>query len=150
MLVGQGLITPACHTVAKASVLAATLSINTVIILVLPTDGAPRVFAVDGAWTLRSCHHEYTLDNYRRLITDAQLWKRRNSVSMALIATVANVIVCFVAAYLTSCATSADADPRASCRTALGNPATAIALGLAATFNKNIRHLVRVLLVGTF
>ena len=58
-------------------------------------------FARDGRWTTQVLPPEYTLDNYRRLITESQLWKPiMNSVWMALIATAANVIVCFVAAYL--------------------------------------------------
>jgi iron(III) transport system permease protein len=58
-------------------------------------------FARDGAWTTQVIPPEYTLDNYRRLFSEAQLWKPIvNSVSMALIATAANVVVCFVAAYL--------------------------------------------------
>ena len=42
---------------------------------------------------------EYTLENYRRLGTESQLWRPiTNSVSMALIATAANLVVCFLAA----------------------------------------------------
>ena len=67
-----------------------------------------------------------------------QLWRPiANSVSMALIATAANVVVCFVAAYLIVLR-------QFSGRRLLevlvalpwAIPATAIALGLAATFNE--------------
>ena len=74
-----------------------------------------------------------------------------NSVSMALIATAGNLIVCFIAAYLIVFRRFAGrrllellvALPWAI-------PATAIALGLAATFNRNDLLTGRVLLVGTF
>jgi len=109
-------------------------------------------FARDGAWTTQVIPPEYTLDNYRRLFSEAQLWKPIvNSVSMALIATAANVVVCFVAAYLIVLR-------QFSGRRLLeilvalpwAIPATAIALGLAATFNRNDLMTARVLLVGTF
>src|SRR5213079_2797822 len=73
-----------------------------VILLVLPHLMVILVsFARDGAWTTQVLPPEYTLDNYRRLFSEAQLWRPIvNSVSMALIATAANLVVCFVAAYL--------------------------------------------------
>ena len=73
------------------------------------------------------------------VLTKSQLWRPIvNSVSMALIATAANVVVCFVAAYLIVLR-------QFSGRRLLeilvalpwAIPATAIALGLAATFNRN-------------
>ena len=150
---GKGSITRRVIKSGKAQVLAAVLSTVTVIILVLPHLMVLLVsFAVDGAWTTQVLPPEYTLDNYRRLITDAQLWKPiMNSVSMALIATLANVVVCFVAAYLIVLRKFGGrrllellvALPWAI-------PATAIALGLAATFNRNDPASGRVLLVGTF
>ena len=150
---GKGSATRRVIRSRKAQVLAAGLSIVTVVVLVLPHLMVLLVsFAVDGAWTTQVLPPEYTLDNYRRLITDAQLWKPIvNSVSMALIATVANVIVCFVAAYLIVLRKFGGrrllellvALPWAI-------PATAIALGLAATFNRNDPMSGRVMLVGTF
>jgi iron(III) transport system permease protein len=70
---------------------------------------------------------------------------------MALIATIANVVICFVAAYLVVLR-------RFRGRRVLeillslpwAIPATAIAIGLAATFNRNDPATLRVLLVGTF
>ena len=124
-----------------------------VVLLVLPHLMVILVsFAQDGAWTTQVLPPEYTLDNYRRLFTEAALWKPIvNSVSMALIATAANVVVCFLAAYLIVLR-------RFSGRRLLellvalpwAIPATAIALGLAATFNRNDLPSLRILLVGTF
>jgi iron(III) transport system permease protein len=109
-------------------------------------------FARDGAWTTQVLPPEYTLDNFRRMATDPALWVPiRNSVSMAVIATAANVVVCFVAAYLIVLR-------RFRGRRLLellvalpwAIPATAIAIGLASTFNRNDPLTLRVLLVGTF
>ena len=124
-----------------------------VIALVLPHLMVVLVsFARDGAWTTQVLPPEYTFDNYRRLFTESELWRPiTNSVSMALIATAANLVVCFLAAYLIVFRRFAGrgllellvALPWAI-------PATAIALGLAATFNRNDLFSARILLVGTF
>jgi iron(III) transport system permease protein len=109
-------------------------------------------FARDGAWTTQVLPPEYTLENFRRLTTDRELWRPiTNSVSMAAMATAANVVVCFVTAYLIVLT-------RARGRRALqvlvalpwAIPATAIALGLSSTFDRNQPAELRVLLVGTF
>ncbi|MDQ3516036.1 MAG: iron ABC transporter permease [Gemmatimonadota bacterium] len=124
-----------------------------VIALVLPHLMVVLVsFARDGAWTTQVLPPEYTLDNYRRLATDAQLWRPiSNSVVMALIATAANVVVCFLAAYLLVLRRFS-ARPILALLVALpwAIPATAIALGLAATFNQNDLWTGRIVLVGTF
>jgi iron(III) transport system permease protein len=124
-----------------------------VIALVLPHLMVVLVsFARDGAWTTQVLPPEYTFDNYRRLFTESELWRPiTNSVSMALVATAANLVVCFLAAYLIVFRRFAGrgllellvALPWAI-------PATAIALGLAATFNRNDLYSARILLVGTF
>ena len=150
---GKGSATRRIIGSRRVRVAAATLSMITVVILVLPHLMVILVsFAVDGAWTTQVLPPAYTLDNYRRLITEAQLWKPiMNSVWMSVIATAANVVVCFVAAYLIVLRKFAGrrmlellvALPWAI-------PATAIALGLAATFNRNDPLAGRILLVGTF
>jgi iron(III) transport system permease protein len=129
------------------------LAVALVLLLVLPHLMVLLVsFARDGAWTTQVLPPEYTLDNFRRLATQPQLWRPvRNSVLMALVATAANVVVCFVAAYLIVLR-------RFPGRRLLALlvalpwaiPATAIAIGLAATFNRNDPLGARVLLVGTF
>lgn len=124
-----------------------------VLILVLPHLMVVLVsFARDGTWTTQALPPEYTLENFRRLFADPQLARPiRNSVVMALIATAANVIVCFLAAYLVVMR-------RFRGRRLLellvalpwAIPATAIAIGLAATFNRMAPMEGRLLLVGTF
>ncbi len=150
---GKGSATRRVLRSRNAQGFSAALSVLTVIVLVLPHLMVVLVsFAVDGAWTTQVLPPAYTLDNYRRLVTEAELWKPiMNSVWMALIATAANVVVCFVAAYLIVLRKFAGrrmlellvALPWAI-------PATAIALGLAATFNRNDPLAGRILLVGTF
>jgi iron(III) transport system permease protein len=109
-------------------------------------------FARDGAWTTQVLPPEYTLDNFRRLVTEARLWTPiRNSLLMAAISTSANVVVCFVAAYLIVLR-------RFGGRRVLevlvalpwAIPATAIAIGLASTFDRTELGTARILLVGTF
>ncbi|HEX2722743.1 MAG TPA: iron ABC transporter permease [Gemmatimonadaceae bacterium] len=150
---GKGSATRRVIGSPRARMVAAVLSLITVTVLVLPHLMVVLVsFAVDGAWTTQVLPPAYTLDNYRRLITEAQLWKPiMNSLWMSVIATAGNVIVCFVAAYLIVLRKFAGrrmlellvALPWAI-------PATAIALGLAATFNRNDPLSGRILLVGTF
>jgi iron(III) transport system permease protein len=134
-------------------VLAPIVASIVVLLLILPHAMVVLVsFARDGAWTTQVLPPEYTLDNFRQLGTDSRLWRPiANSVTMSLIATAANVVVCFLAAYLIVLA-------RAPGRRLLqllvvlpwAIPGTAIALGLAATFNQNDAATARVLLVGTF
>jgi iron(III) transport system permease protein len=137
----------------RVQILTGSASAVIVIALVLPHLMVILVsFARDGAWTTQVLPPEYTLENYRRLFSESELWKPiTNSVSMALIATAANLVVCFIAAYLIVFRKFGGrgllellvALPWAI-------PATAIALGLAATFNRNDLLTARVLLVGTF
>jgi len=124
-----------------------------VVFLVLPHAMVVLVsFARDGTWTTQVLPPQYTLDNFRHLATDPDLWQPiANSVSMAAIATSANVVFGLLAAYLLVLT-------RAPGRKLLGLlvalpwaiPATAIALGLAATFDRNSIITARMLLVGTF
>jgi iron(III) transport system permease protein len=137
--------------VARALLPAAAAAV--VILLVLPHAMVVLVsFARDGAWTTQLLPPEYTLDNYRKLATDQELWRPiTNSVWMSVLATAANAVVCFAIAYVVVLS-------RAPGRRALALlaalpwaiPATAIALGLAATFDRNAPLQLRVLLVGTF
>jgi iron(III) transport system permease protein len=129
------------------------LALALVVLLVLPHAMVVLVsFARDGAWTTQIMPPEYTLDNYRRLAAERQLWRPiTNSIGMSAAATAANAIVCFAIAYIVVLS-------RAPGRRAIGLlaalpwaiPATAIALGLAATFDRNAPAELRVLLVGTF
>ena len=137
----------------RVQILTSIVAAMIVITLVLPHLMVVLVsFARDGAWTTQVLPPEYTFENYRRLFTESELWRPiTNSVSMALVATAANLVVCFLAAYLIVFRRFAGrgllellvALPWAI-------PATAIALGLAATFNRNDLFSARILLVGTF
>ena len=131
-------------TVASAVIVVALVLPHLMVILVS--------FARDGAWTTQVLPPEYTFENYQRLFSESELWKPiTNSVSMALIATAGNLVVCFIAGYLIVLRKFGGrgllellvALPWAI-------PATAIALGLAATFNRNDLLTGRILLVGTF
>ncbi|HZI99384.1 MAG TPA: iron ABC transporter permease [Gemmatimonadaceae bacterium] len=150
---GKGAATRRVIRSRNAQLIAALLAMATVVILVLPHLMVVLVsFARDGAWTTQVLPPEYTLENYRRLFTESQLWKPiMNSLWMSAIATAANVVVCFVAAYLIVMR-KFTGRRMLEILTALpwAIPATAIALGLAATFNRNDIGSLRVLLVGTF
>jgi iron(III) transport system permease protein len=107
---------------------------------------------LDGLDITRLLPPEYTWDNFRRLATDTSLLPPiRNSVLMTLLATAADVVVCALAAYLL-------VFRRFHGRRLLGVlvalpwaiPPTAIAIGLASTFNRTDISAARVLLVGTF
>lgn len=153
VLAGKGKTTRTVVRSRTARVIAPVLATIVVTFLVLPHAMVVLVsFARDGAWTTQILPPEYTLDNFRRLGSDPELWRPiQNSVAMSVIATIANGIVCFVAAYLIVLT-------RAPGRRLLqllvvlpwAIPATAIALGLAATFDVNHPVTGRVLLVGTF
>jgi iron(III) transport system permease protein len=124
-----------------------------VLVLVLPHLMVMLVsFAKDGAWTTQLLPPAYTFENYANLFTENKLWTPiANSLSMALIATVANVVFCFAAAYLTTLRKFPGRgllDVLVALPWAI--PATAIALGLLATFNKNDLATGKVLLVGSF
>lgn len=152
-LTGKGKATRAVVRSRTARALAPIAAVIVVTFLVLPHAMVVLVsFARDGSWTTQILPPEYTLDNFRRLATDPELWRPiTNSVSMSVLATAANMVVCFVAAYLIVLT-------RAPGRRLLqllvvlpwAVPATAIALGLAATFDVNKPLTGRVLLVGTF
>jgi iron(III) transport system permease protein len=143
----RALRSPAARTLLPA--FAATL----VVLLVLPHAMVVLVsFARDGAWTTQVLPPEYTLDNYRKLAMERELWRPiMNSVSMSLLATIANAIVCFAIAYVLVLS-HAPGRRLLALLAALpwAIPATAIALGLAATFDRTAPLQLRVLLVGTF
>lgn len=150
---GKGSVTRYAVRSPWARVVTAVLAALVVLVLVLPHLMVVLVsFAKDGAWTTQLLPPEYTLENYVKLFSENQLWTPIvNSVSMALLATAANVVFCFVAAYLIVLR-KFPGRGLLEVLTALpwAIPATAIALGLLATFNRNDLLTGRVLLVGTF
>ncbi|MGH7718643.1 MAG: ABC transporter permease [Gemmatimonadaceae bacterium] len=150
---GKGRLTRVAIRSRAARLIGPVLAAALVVVLILPHLMVILVsFARDGAWTTQVLPPEYSLDNFRRLASDSRLWVPvRNSVSMAVLATAANVVVCFIAAYLIVLR-------RFRGRRGLevlvalpwAIPATAIAIGLASTFDRNDPLTARVLLVGTF
>lgn len=152
-LTGKGVVRRAPLRSPLARALTPALGVLLVVVLILPHAMVVLVsFARDGAWTTQVLPPEYTLDNFRRLATDSQLWVPiRNSVAMAALATAANIVLCFLAAYLIVLR-------RFPARRLLellialpwALPGTAIAIGLASTFDRNAPAAGRVLLVGTF
>lgn len=131
----------------------AVVALLTVILLTLPHLMVLLMsFAKDGVWTTQLLPPAYTLQNYVGLFTENKLWTPIfNSISMALIATVANVVFCMITAYLI---VTRRFRGRGTLQvlTALpwAIPATAIALGLIATFNENNLAAGKVLLIGSF
>ena len=152
-MTGKGRVTRTAIMAPPKRALAAAAAVAMVFVLLLPHAMLVLVaFARDGAWTTQLLPPVYTTENFAKLGQDAQLWVPiRNSLSMAALATAANVVVCFAAAYLIVLR-------KFRGRRALelmvalpwAIPATAIALGLASTFDRNAPLSARVLLVGTF
>ncbi|PYP63288.1 MAG: hypothetical protein DMD26_14870 [Gemmatimonadetes bacterium] len=101
-LAGKGKATRVAVRSPAARAIAPIAALVVVTFLVLPHAMVVLVsFARDGAWTTQIVPPEYTLDNFRRLVSDPELWRPiTNSVGMSVLATAANVLVCFIAAYL--------------------------------------------------
>ena len=152
-MAGKGRATRGALGSGAARTLVPALAGALVVLLVLPHLMVVLIsFARDGAWTTQLLPPEYTLDNYRRLATERSLWRPiTNSVGMAAVSTAANAIVCFAIAYVVVLS-KARGRRMLALVAALpwAIPATAIALGLAATFDRNAPLQLRVLLVGTF
>ena len=152
-LTGKGRVTRVGVRSPAMRALAPIVAVAAVAFLVLPHAMVVLVsFARDGAWTTQILPPEYTLDNFRRLATQPDLWQPiANSIGMTVVATAADVVLCFVVAYLIVL-TRAPGRRLMRLLVALpwAIPATAIALGLAATFDRNDPTRLRVLLVGTF
>ena len=150
---GKGSLTRKRVRSPMARAVIGILAAVVVLVLVLPHLMVVLVsFAKDGAWTTQLLPPAYTTENYARLFMENQLWTPIvNSITMALLATAANVVFCFASAYLV--VMRPFPGRRAlDLLTALpwAIPATAIALGLLATFNRNDPATGRILLVGTF
>ncbi|HUO51646.1 MAG TPA: iron ABC transporter permease, partial [Gemmatimonadaceae bacterium] len=150
---GKGRVTRVAVASGPKRAAAAAAAAVLVFVLLLPHAMLVLVsFARDGAWTTQLLPPSYTLANFTQLAADPQLWVPvRNSVSMAALATAADIVVCLAIAYLIvlrrfrgkRALELAAALPWAI-------PATAIAIGLASTFDRNAPLAGRVLLVGTF
>jgi iron(III) transport system permease protein len=109
-------------------------------------------FVQEGTWTTQFLPPTYTLRNYTALATDPNLLRPiLNSLQMATVATLANVVLAFAAAYLLV---------RRSFRgkALLGAlvilpwalPGTVLAIALASTFSTHQPWAGRFVLIGTF
>ena len=123
-----------------------------VVFLLLPHATVLLVsFVPEGTWTTELFPPVYDLDNYRALFTRAdRLQPILNSLRMATIATAANIVLAFIAAYLLT-------RHRAPGRGLLGAlvvlpwalPGTVLAIALATTFSAAQPWAGRFVLVGT-
>jgi iron(III) transport system permease protein len=109
-------------------------------------------FVPQGSWTTQILPHRFNLQSYAGLAADPELLQPiLNSLEMAALATAANLLLCFVAAWLVVRRTFRG---RGLLRVLLvlpwALPGTVIALGLATTFSVDRPALGRFLLVGTF
>lgn len=109
-------------------------------------------FVPEGTWTMEIFPPVYSAEPYRRMFSEAeQLRPVLNSLQMAVVATLANVVFAFAAAYLIS-------RTRSRSRTLAGAlvvlpwalPGTVLAVALASTFSVDEPLAGRVVLVGTF
>jgi iron(III) transport system permease protein len=152
-MAGKGRVTRQALRSPAARMLLPAAAGVIVILLVLPHLMVVLVsFARDGAWTTQLLPPEYTLDNFRKLAEERELWRPiTNSVGMSFIATAANAVACFAIAYVVVLSRMRGRKLLALLAALpWAIPATAIALGLAATFDRNAPLQLRVLLVGTF
>ncbi len=139
------------HPVKK--LLAGTAGIVAVVFLLLPHLTLLLIsFAKDGTWTMEILPPQYTFENYARLLSDPLFLEPViNSLHMATVATLANLIFAFVTAYLI-------VRQKVRGRVLMNSlvllpwalPGTVLALSLAATFNQNNLWQARLLLVGTY
>ena len=108
-------------------------------------------FVPDGAWTMTILPTRYSLENYRALFGDSELWVPvANSLRLATGATVANLLVCFVAAWLIV----RRVFPGRGLLSVLlilpyALPGTVVAIALSTTFSVNAPAQGRFVLVGT-
>ena len=130
----------------------AALGWGIVVFLLLPHATVLLVsFVPAGTWTTELFPPVYSLDSYRTIFAEArQLTPILNSLRMATIATIANIVLGFAAAYLL-------ARRRAPGRRLIGVlvilpwalPGTVLAMALASTFSVNQPYFGRFVLVGT-
>lgn len=109
-------------------------------------------FVPEGGWTTTVLPARYSLESWRGLFADTQVWGPVvNSLRMATVATAANVVFCFVAAYLV---VRQRFRGRALVSVLLilpwALPGTVVAIALASTFSANEPWFGRVVLVGSF
>jgi iron(III) transport system permease protein len=152
--VGKGMGAPRREVTSRwARLLIPAAAIGGVFILLLPHLTLVLVsFVPEGAWTTQILPGRYTLENYRNLFSDPQLWVPvSNSLQMASLATAGNLVLCFLIAYLL---TRARFRGKGALLTLTmlpwALPGTVIAMALATTFSAAEPWFGRFVLVGTF
>jgi iron(III) transport system permease protein len=109
-------------------------------------------FVPEGTWTTEFVPPEYSMENYRSLVADPEMFRPvLNSLQMAVLATLANVVLAFAVAYLL-------VRRRFRGQGLLGAlvilpwalPGTVLAIALATTFSADQPWAGRFVLVGTF
>jgi iron(III) transport system permease protein len=152
--VGKGLGAPRQEVTARwARIGIPLVGVGGVLLLLLPHLTLLLVsFVPEGSWTMQILPTRYTLDNYRSLFSNPQLWTPvANSLQMATLATAGNLLFCFLLAYLI-------VRGRFRGRGSLvfltmlpwALPGTVIAMALATTFSASQPWFGRFVLVGTF
>lgn len=109
-------------------------------------------FVPEGTWTTQLFPPEYSTVNYRGLFSDPEsLTPILNSLQMATVATLANVVLAFAAGYLLVRRTiRGKAMLSALLILPWALPGTVLAIALATTFSTNQPWAGRFLLIGTF
>lgn len=131
----------------------AAAAVGGVLFLLLPHLTLALVsFVPEGSWTTQVFPSDFTLGNYAALASEPELLRPvANSLRMALVATAANLLFCFVAAWLVVRRRFAG---RGLLRVLLvlpwALPGTVVAMGLATTFSVDAPATGRLVLVGTF
>lgn len=124
-----------------------------VVFLLLPHATVLLVSLVpEGSWTTQTLPPRYSVENYTRMLGDSQRWiPILNSLQMATIATVANVVFAYGAAWLLA-RRKLRGKALISALVALpwALPGTVLAIALVFTFNVNQPLAGRFVLVGTF
>ncbi len=136
-----------------ARVMIPVLGIVGVVALLLPHLTLVLIsFVPEGAWTTTILPTRYSLESWSGLLVDSQVWEPVvNSLRMAAVATAANLLFCFIAAYLV---VRHKFRGRALMSVLLilpwALPGTVVAIALATTFSANEPWFGRILLVGSF
>ena len=109
-------------------------------------------FVKDGSWTFQILPTQYTTENYGRLFQDASVWEPiKNSINMAVIATVADLVIGVTAAYLVVKGTFRGRrllDALVMIPWAL--PGTVVAINLIIAFSKGTPFSFGQVLIGSF
>ena len=109
-------------------------------------------FVPEGTWTIQALPPEYSVENYGRIFSDTQrLVPVLNSLRMATVATIANVVFAYAAAWLLSRRrVRGGALIGALVALPWALPGTVLAVALASTFSVNRPLTGQFVLVGTF